>query len=324
MADRKVMMNAWTLTAAPSLAGKCAIITGATGGLGLETALGLARLGARTVLTGRNADKGAAALARIRREVPRADVSYDTLDLASLASVAAFADRWNGPLDILVNNAGVMGLPLRQVTRDGFEQQIGVNYLAHFALTARLKPALCAAPGGGRVVNVASVAHRRAVLDLADLNSEKYDSPMRVYARTKLAMLMFALDLHRRSVAGGWDLHSFAAHPGWARTDIVGNGFGRGIKGQIAAFTFGLVAQSARDGALPSLYAAAAADAVPGGYYGPAGPGETRGPPGPSRIFPQAADQAAAARLWALSEALTGVSFDAAAPGATGTGSSAR
>jgi NAD(P)-dependent dehydrogenase (short-subunit alcohol dehydrogenase family) len=303
-------MKSWTLTDAPRLDGKRAIVTGATGGIGYETALGLARLGATTVLTGRNRDKGAAALARIRHQVPAADVRFDALDLASLASVAAFAGAWDRPLDILVNNAGVMGLPARQVTTDGFEQQIGVNYLAHFALTARLKPALCAAPGGGRVVSVASLAHRRGVLDLSDLNSERSYVPMRAYARTKLAMLMFALELHRRAQVGGWTLRSFAAHPGWANTDIVGNGFGRGIKGRIAGLAFGLVAQSAADGALPSLYAAAAAEAVPGGYYGPTGPGETRGPPGPSRVFPRAVDQSSAVRLWALSEELTRLRFD--------------
>ena len=302
-------MQAWNPGDAPRLDGKRAVVTGATGGIGLETALGLARMGASTVLTGRDAAKGAASIARIRRAVPAADIGFQPLDLASLAAVASFADGWRGPLDILVNNAGVMGLPARQVTGDGFERQIGVNYLSHFALTARLKPALSAAPGGGRVVSVASLAHRRAVLDLNDLNSEKSYSPMRAYAQSKLAMLIFALELHRRARAAGWPLRSFAAHPGWARTGIVGNGFGRGVKGRLADFAFGLVAQSASDGALPSLYAAAAPEAVPGGYYGPTGKGERRGPPGPSEIYPQATDPVAAARLWTLSEALTGVAF---------------
>ena len=215
-------------------------------------------------------------------------------------------------IDLLINNAGVMALPTRQLTRDGFEQQIGVNYLAHFALTARLRDALCAAQGGGRVVNVASLAHRRAALNLDDLQSEKSYIPMRAYGQSKLAMLMFAIELQSCAERNGWKLRSMAVHPGWARTDIIGNGLGAGAPGlreRLIAGVFGLVAQSAREGALPSLYAAMAPEAQGGAYYGPTRLGETRGPPGVARIFPQAGDAAAGARLWGLSEKLTGVSF---------------
>jgi NAD(P)-dependent dehydrogenase (short-subunit alcohol dehydrogenase family) len=304
----------WTPDDAPRLDGKLAIVTGATGGIGYETALGLARRGATTLLAGRNPAKGAQALARIQREIPDARVRFQTLDLASLASVAQFAAgvTKDGVIDILVNNAGVMGLPTRQLTQDGFEQQVGVNYLAHFALTARLKGALCAAPGGGRVINVASLAHRRVALHLDDLQSEKSYVPRGAYALSKLAMLVFSLELQRQSERNGWNLHSIAAHPGWARTDIVMNGIGGGapgLKAWLIDKVFATVAQSARDGALPSLYAAMAPEAAGGAYYGPNRRGETRGSPTVARIFPQAADTAAASRLWVLSEKLTGVSF---------------
>ncbi len=264
-------------------------------------------------MAGRNPDKGARAVARIQADVTSAKVRFEALDLASLASVSRFAAAMSGGVvDILVNNAGVMGLPRRQVTQDGFERQIGVNYLGHFALTARLKDALCAAAGGGRVVNVASLAHRRVALDLDDLQAERSYQPMRVYGRSKLAMLVFAIELQRRAERNGWNLVSVAAHPGWARTEIIGNGMGGGAPGLrewLIAQAFGMVAQSARDGALPSLYAAMAPEVKGGTYYGPTGLGETRGAPGVARIFPQASDPAVGGRLWTLSERLTGVTF---------------
>lgn len=302
----------WTLTQAPSLAGKTAIVTGATGGLGYETALGLARLGATTILAARNPDKGSLAVSRIKQAVPSAKARFEELDLASLASVARFAATQANPVDILVNNAAVMALPTRRLTEDGFERQIGVNYLGHFALTARLKDALCAAVGGGRAVQVASLAHRRAALGLDDFQSARAYSPMGVYRRSKLAMLMFALELQRRAARNGWNLRSVAAHPGWSRTDIIPNGIGDGapgLKARLVALIFNAMAQPAGDGALPLLYAAVAPDAVAGAYYGPTGLGETRGAPGPAWIAPQAEDQAACSHLWALSEQLTGVSF---------------
>ncbi|HET6308264.1 MAG TPA: oxidoreductase [Rhodopila sp.] len=308
--------HGWTLADAPRLDGKVAIVTGATGGLGYETALGLARQGATTILAARNPEKGAQAVNRIRRQIPAAQVRFEFLDLTSLASTAEFAAAItasrNGVIDILVNNAGVMGFPTRRLTQDGFEQQIGVNHLAHFALTAWLKDALCAAPDGGRVVTVASVAHRRGVLDFDDLQSQKSYEPRGAYAQSKLANLVFALELHRRALRHGWNLHSIAAHPGWSRTDIVINGIGAGAPGPKAWLIdklFALVAQSARDGALPTLYAAMAPQAESGHYYGPTGWRETSGAPGEARIYAHAADPEAGARLWALSETLTGVTF---------------
>ena len=305
----------WSLADAPSLAGRNAIVTGATGGIGYETALGLARRGANTILAGRNPAKGARALSRLHAAAPGASARFELLDLGSLASVARFAEETAsafGAIDILVNNAGVMGIPARVTTEDGFERQIGVNYLGHFALTARLKQALCRAEGGGRVINVASLAHRRTTLDVNDLQSERAYKPLQAYGRSKLAMLVFAIELQRQAVQNGWNLMGLAAHPGWARTDIIASGPGGGapkLKEKLFMNAFNLLAQPAREGALPSLYAAAAPEAKGGNYYGPTGPGETRGAPGRSRVAPQAADPVLGARLWTMSEQLTGVSF---------------
>lgn len=303
---------AWTPAASPSLTGKTAIVTGATSGIGYETALALVRLGAHTVLAARNPDKAAETVARIERDVPGAVVRFEHLDLASLESVARFAAAIataHPVIDILVNNGAVMGLPTRRLTQDGFEQQIGVNYLAHFALTGRLLPALCAAPGGARVVNVASLAHRSAALNLDDFQSERSYRAMGAYGRSKLAMLMFALELQRRADSNGWPIRSMAAHPGWARTSIIPNGMGRGPVQRIVEVGFNLLAQPAPDGALPLLFAATAPDASGGAYYGPTGWDEKRGAPGLARIFPQAADPATGAALWSLSERLTRITF---------------
>ena len=206
----------WSTTNIPSQAGKLALVTGATGGLGYETALELARAGADVVLTGRNAAKGSDALVRIRAEVPKARVSYEDLDLSALGNVKAFAEAFgqkHDKLDILVNNAGVMAPPSRETTRDGFELQFETNYLSHFALTARLLPLLQSAPAG-RVVPLASVAARQGKIDFANLQAERSYNPMTSYSQTKLACLMFGFELQRRSDANGWGISSITAHPG--------------------------------------------------------------------------------------------------------------
>jgi NAD(P)-dependent dehydrogenase (short-subunit alcohol dehydrogenase family) len=306
-------MTDWTTADIPPLNGKTAVITGATGGLGYETALALAGAGAMVVLTGRNDAKGRNAIQSIRAQIPDAKVSYETLDLASLASVAEFVARFVAAypsLDLLINNAGVMALPQRQTTVDGFEMQFGTNYLGHYALTARLLPRLRRGHQP-RVVNLSSLAHRSGTINLDDLQSTRSYVPWKAYGQSKLAMLMFALELQRRSDAAGWGLMSNAAHPGYARTDLIANGPGAsGLLWQLSKSLQPLVSHSAVAGALPTLFAATSPQAEPGGYYGPNWFYELKGPPVPAKIMPQAKDAAVAARLWDVSAALTGVSFD--------------
>ncbi len=282
-----------------------AIVTGATGGLGYETALGLARAGLEVVVTGRHEKRGEQAVAAILAVVPAARLHFRMLDVASLASVKEFAATTEGPVAVLVNNAGVMALPTRQLTEDGFERQLGTNYLCHFALTARLLPQL----RGGRVVNVSSLAHRRGRIAFDDLHGAAHYTPWAAYSQSKLAMLMFGRELQRRSDAAGWGVTSVTAHPGWSATRLVVNGQKPGLLARAAQTAFNTLGQSAAAGALPELYAALDPKAKPGGYYGPCCLGETRGHVTESKVMPQARDPAACARLWEMSEVLTGVQF---------------
>jgi NAD(P)-dependent dehydrogenase (short-subunit alcohol dehydrogenase family) len=312
-------MSGWTTADIPSQYGKTAVITGATGGLGYETALALASAGATVVLTGRSDAKGRTALEWIRAQFPKARISYETLDLASLASVADFAARFAAAypsLDLLINNAGVMALPKRQVTADGFEMQLGTNYLGHYALTANLLPLLRRAHQP-RVINLSSLAHRSGAINFDDLQSTRSYRPGKAYSQSKLAMLMFALELQRRSDVAGWGLMSNAAHPGYARTDLIANGPGAsGLLWQLNKSLRPIMSHSAAAGALPTLLAATSAQAKAGGYYGPNGFYELKGPPAPAKIMPHAKDAVVAARLWDISAALTGVSFEQVAAAA--------
>ncbi|WP_375785481.1 SDR family oxidoreductase [Bradyrhizobium sp. Pha-3] len=312
-------MTGWSTADIPRQDGRTAVITGATGGLGFETALELARAGASVVLTGRNGAKGQDALARIRGQLPDAAVTYETLDLASLASVADFAGRFaatHPALDLLINNAAVMALPERQVTSDEFEMQFGTNYLGHYALTALLLPQLRRGQNT-RVVNLSSLAHRSGAINFDDLQARRSYAPWRAYCQSKLAMLMFALELQRRSAINGWGLMSNAAHPGYARTELIPNGPGtESLSWRLGRYLQPFMSHSAAAGALPTLFAATSPAAEPGGYYGPDGFYELKGPPKPARIMPHARDAAVAARLWDISAALTGVSFDQVATAA--------
>ncbi|AFL73976.1 SDR family oxidoreductase [Thiocystis violascens] len=306
----------WTTVDIPSQRGRLAVVTGATGGLGYETALALAGAGADVVLAGRNETKAANALARIRAAHPGATVRFERLDLASLDSVAAFAETLlvvGRGIDLLVNNAGVMALPKRQVTVDGFELQFATNYLGHFALTARLLPLLRRIPGA-RVVNVSSLAADLDSIDLTDLQSEQAYVPFRTYGMTKLALLMLALEIQCRSEAAGWGIDGMAAHPGYARTDIIGNGpASRGLRAvlwRIAKPVLLPFSPPAGLAALPILFAATSPDARGGGFYGPSGWHELKGPPGTAKIPTKALDGPAAARLWEISERLAGVRFE--------------
>lgn len=302
-------MAKWTASEIPSQKGRLAVVTG-TGGLGLEDALALARAGAEVIIAGRSAKKGAAALARIRDKVPGANIAFEQIDLADLRSVEAFATRLRDQrdrLDLLINNAGVMVPPTRQETADGFELQFGTNYLGHFALTAHLLPLLRKGQAP-RIISLSSVAARQGRIDLDDLQSQNY-VPMKAYSQSKLACLMFAFELQRRSDAGGWGIASIAAHPGVSRTDLLHNGPGRNSMIGLVRSVFGFVFQPAAQGALPTLYAATAPDARPGAYYGPDKMSETRGYPSLSKVPQQANDQAVSERLWQASEQLAKVSF---------------
>ena len=306
-------MTRWTASDIPPLQGRTIVVTG-TGGLGFEDALALARAGGEVILAGRNPQKAADAIARIRQSVPRAEIVFERLDLASLKSVAEFSDRLGSErqsIDVLVNNAGVMVPPQRRETEDGFELQLGTNYLGHFALTAHLLP-LLRNGRDARVVTLSSVAARGGAINFDDLNAEHSYKPMPVYSQSKLACLIFALELDRRSRAGGWGVRSIAAHPGISRTDLLLNAPGEFSFERLLRRLLPFLFQPAAQGALPTLFAATAANAEGGAYYGPDKMGETRGHPAAAKVPPQALDATAAARLWRVSEALTGVSFEPA------------
>jgi NAD(P)-dependent dehydrogenase (short-subunit alcohol dehydrogenase family) len=286
-------------------------VTGATSGLGFETAKALAAAGAHVVLASRSAAKGAQSVAAILQAAPGAKVEFEPLDLADLGSVRAAASRLvaaHGAIDLLINNAGVMAIPRRMQTVDGFEMQLGANYLGHFALTEALLPALLAAPAP-RVVSLSSLAHRMGRLHFDDLQLVRHYTPWGAYGQSKLAMLVFALELDRRAKAQGWALMSNAAHPGWAVTNLQTAGLRMGTAGGPALteramrFAEPFLAQSAADGALPTLYAATSPEAEGGAYYGPDGLGEMRGAPKRAQISGAAQDRQGAAKLWAASEA---------------------
>jgi NAD(P)-dependent dehydrogenase (short-subunit alcohol dehydrogenase family) len=303
----------WTLADIPAQTGRRAIVTG-TGGLGYETALALAAAGATVILAGRNETKGRGSVVRILNLHPQARISFERLDLASLASIAAFAGQMEAvrePIDLLVNNAGVMAPPQRQTTADGFELQFGTNHLGHFALTGALLP-LLRAGAAPRVTTVSSGAHHTGRIDFDDLQWQQRYQPWPAYSQSKLANLLFAFELQRRSDLGGWGLLSDAAHPGYARTELIANGPGRdSLMSRVGGVLLApWASQSAAAGALPQLFAATAADAKPGGYYGPSRLFELVGPPAPARVSQAARDQAIASRLWDVSEALTKVRYE--------------
>ena len=306
----------WTTNDIPDLTGRVAVVTGATGGLGVATAIELARHGARLVITARDASRADDAVARILAETPCAEVQVVSLDLADLADAKRAAldvlerhDR----IDILVNNAGIMATP-RRTTVDGFELQIGTNHIGHFAWTAGLWPALVA--GQARIVSVSSLAHLQAGgVDLRSLTPE--GSPRRYfrwtsYAESKLANLSFALELDRRVKAAGIDVVSVAAHPGIASTNLTRTGSGMSgnpLAGVAMHQLTRVIAQSATAGAGPLLLAATEPSLIGGEYLGPQGLGGSRGHPGPAAASAQAIDPVLAENLWAASESAAAITF---------------
>jgi NAD(P)-dependent dehydrogenase (short-subunit alcohol dehydrogenase family) len=291
----------------PSQTGRTAVITGANSGIGLEAARELARAGAHVVLACRDTAKGDAAAQAIRTAVPDAKLDVEALDLASLDSVRAFAGRYTRErLDLLINNAGVMAAPYAK-TADGFELQLGTNHLGHFALTGLLLDRLLATPRA-RVVTVSSTAHKFGSMRFDDLQSERSYHRWPAYGQSKLANLLFALELDRRLRATDTDVLSVAAHPGYTATNLQFAATPSRIERIGSLVLNRIYAQGADRGALPTLYAAVAD--IPGGsFVGPDGFQEMRGQPKivvPTRA---ARDPEKARRLWEISEQLTGVHF---------------
>jgi len=293
------------------------LVTGAASGIGLETSLQLANLGHHVLVADRNVPGGEAAVERIRDAGGSAE--FRELDLADLSFVRDFARaelETGRALDVLIDNAGILPPMVRATTRDGFELEFGVAYLGHFALTGLLIPALMRSERP-RVVSVSSLAHRSGRLDLDDLQMERGYNSSRCYGATKLACLMFALELHRRATAAGSRLVSVAAHPGISKTPIAEGWEREGrrklwdrvelIGYRLSMLLFG---QTAEEGARSVVYAATNAGVVGGGYYGPTGFGQTGGPPGLGKPSRRALDAEVAARLWAASEDLTGVRYE--------------
>ncbi len=300
----------WTAADIPDLTGKVAVVTGGNSGIGFEAAKELARKGAETVLACRSPERGQAALDTLKAEVSGTKAELMALDLASLASVERFATEFTErypQLDVLANNAGIMVIPYGK-TEDGFERQVGTNHLGHFALTGRLFDVLLATPGA-RVVNVSSLAHNRAELDLDDLLYEKGGyTEWGAYGRSKLLNMLFTFELQRRLERAGVDAHSLAAHPGFSASNLTGHMAER-LHMRIALGIFNRIIQGPDMGALPTLRAATDPEARGGEYFGPARLNETTGHPVLVEASAEAHDETDGKRLWELSEELTGVRY---------------
>lgn len=303
----------WTVADMPDLTGRTALVTGANSGLGFYTAQALARSGASVTMAVRDLDKGNRAK-ELMGPLP-GDIEVHPLDLSDLASVRTFAESWStshtGGLDLLINNAGIMAIP-RTTSADGHEMQFATNHLGHFALTGLLLPALVAIPHS-RVVNVASSAHRMARrINFEDLMGEKKYSQWGAYGQSKLANLLFTSELQRRLSANDLTVNAYAAHPGFAATNLQGVSpamRGAKLESRITAVASKLIAQSPQMGALPILFAATVPDLPGDSYVGPGGRGEVKGYPKLVDRSAAAKDQAQARRLWDVSEELTGVSY---------------
>ncbi len=307
----------WTAADVPSQTGRVAIVTGANSGIGLETAIVLAQAGAQVVMACRSPDKASAALQELHRRAPQAQAEVMALDLADLGSVSGFAGAFaarHKRLDLLINNAGIMALPYLK-TKDGFEMLFGTNHLGHFALTGQLFDQIRETPRA-RVVTLSSVAHRSGRLPLEDPHWERRAySRSGAYRQSKLANLLFALELERRLRRANIDTISVAAHPGYAATNIVFGGVAaprspmRSLWNQMASLGNTLLAQPASQGALPTLHAATAPDIKGGDYIGPDGFIEFKGYPTRVKPCALALDEPLAAGLWSKSEEMTGVRF---------------
>lgn len=301
----------WTASNIPQRNDGLAVITGSTEGIGYEDAVALSSVGWNVIMMGRNAQKGAEAIAKILQINPKAKVSFEKIDLADLSSIKSFASRMiskGEAINLLVNNAGVMTPPNRLETADGFELQFGTNHIGHFALTALLLPLLRKSLNA-RVVTVSSIANRQGKINFDDLQSKSSYAPGKAYSQAKLANLMFALELQRQSEKHDWGIVSIAAHPGVSRTNLLITGAGRWSTAGMARTFLPFLFQPSSQGALPTLFAATAPEAKGGVYYGPNKMGETRGFPSIAKIPAQAEDLEVSLKLWKVSQKLTRVEF---------------
>ena len=284
--------------------GKIAVVTGSNTGIGFQMALTLADKGAHVVLACRNLEKAEAAREKMLKSSPQAQIFVEELDLADLSNVESFATRLKKShqhVDILINNAGVM-IPPQSTTKDGFELQIGTNHFGHFALTSHMMPLLSAAEKP-RIVTLSSIAHWSGVIDLEDINGEKKKyNKWGMYSQSKLANLLFALELDRRLKAAGSHIESFGSHPGYSNTDLQRYS----LVWRILNPLFGI---QPIKGAAPTLYAATEPEATVHRYWGPIGLLEARGWTGKAKITPRAADEEMARKLWEYSESLLGIHF---------------
>ncbi|MFO7879313.1 MAG: oxidoreductase [Bacteroidales bacterium] len=304
-------MEKWIKKNIPDMSGKLVVITGANSGLGFETSRVLAKHHAKVIMTGRNEEKLEVARQDILREFPEAQVETKILDLADLSSVQDFSEYMRlhfNRIDVLVNNAGVMATPYGQ-TKDGFELQFGTNHLGHFALTARLFP-LLRNTSGSRVVTISSLAARKGRIFFDDLMSEKNYNSMTAYRQSKLANLMFAMELNDRLAETEFRTVSIAAHPGMAETNLFYSTKPNWFLRMLGKIIMPAITQSAGKGALPQLYAAASHDAKPAEYYGPDGKKEWKGYPAKAYITEAAKEKETRQKLWEKSEELTGVQFN--------------
>ncbi len=302
----------------PDLTGRRALLTGGSDGIGLALATRLTGAGAEVLLPVRDLGKGRRARAAILDQHPTGSVELLELDLASLSSVEALAGRLverGDPLDMLVANAGVMTPPARRETEDGFELQFGTNHLGHFALIGRLLPLLRA--GSARVVSQISVSANQGAVRWDDLRWERRYSAMHAYSSSKIAQGLFGLELDRRSRAGGWGIISDLAHPGVAPTSLLAarTATGRtrdGLDVRLIRLLsrLGLLVGTVDTASLPALLAATSTR-TGGRMYGPSGPGHLGGAPAEQAPYSRVAIPADAARLWSVSEELTGVRFPA-------------
>jgi NAD(P)-dependent dehydrogenase (short-subunit alcohol dehydrogenase family) len=308
-------VDEWLVENIPSVKGKTAIVTGANSGLGLETTRMLAAKGAHVIMAVRDMTKGNRAVNALRQQLSASRVSLMLLDLADLSSIGRFVESFHsehGHLDILVNNAGVMAIPQRR-TANGFEMQFGTNHLGHFALTGLLLPHLLLA-AEGRVVTVSSGIHIIGRINFEDLQSQQGYSDFKAYAQSKLANLLFTYELQRRLQTAGCRVRAMAVHPGYAATGLqaVGPQMARSrLRSALMDFSNRVMAQSAEMGALPSVFAAASPHVEAGAYYGPGGMFGQRGFPKKVVSSARSHDQAVAARLWQVSEELTGITYPA-------------